>query len=396
LVKLKKLLKTLETFRGRHTELISLYIPSGYNLQEIMNMLKSEYALTQNVKSRATRHNVLDALEKTMNHLRLFKKTPPNGLVIFCGNISKTEGQPDIKLWSIEPFQPLAQKIYWCDQTFILDPFKDMVREKEVYGLIVMDTAAADIGLLKGKKVILEKHIDSLVPGKTIKGGASHARYQRIREEAKHEHLKKVGEIASKIFNQEKDLKGIMIGGPGFVKDEFKEGDFLDYQLREKIMGLVDTSDTGMQGLQEMLKRGESLIQEISATKERHIMEEFFEHLKKDDGLSVYSLEEVKHALDYGAIKTLLISEELNCVRATLTCPNGHTIQKDINLDKVEKCPQCGKEMAIVEEKDLTEILSDKAKSLGSEVEIISVDSREGEQFKEIGGIGAILRYKIS
>jgi len=389
-------LKTLETFRGRHTELISLYIPSGHNLQEIMNMLKSEYALTQNVKSRATRHNVLDALEKTMNHLRLFKQTPPNGLVIFCGNISKTEGQPDIKLWSIEPPQPLAQKIYWCDQTFILDPFKDMVREKEVYGLIVMDTAAADIGLLKGKKVILEKHIDSLVPGKTIKGGASQRRYQRIRDEAKHDHLKKIGEIASKVFNEEKDLKGIIIGGPGFLKEEFKEGDFLDYQLKEKIMGSIDTGDTGIQGLQEMLQRGESLIQEASATKERHIMEEFFEHLKKDDGLSIYGLEEVNHALDYGAVKTLLISEGLNWVRAKLTCSCGYSIEKDINLDKIEKCSQCGKDMTIDEEKDLIEILSEKAKSLGSEVEIISVDSREGEQFKEIGGVGAILRYKIS
>jgi peptide chain release factor subunit 1 len=393
---LKKLLKTLEGFRGRHTELISLYIPSGHNLQEIMAMLKQEYALTQNVKSRATRHNVLDALEKTMNHLRLFKKTPPNGLVIFCGNISKTEGQPDIKTWSIEPPQPLAQKIYWCDQNFILDPLKDMVREKEVYGLIVIDTGGADIGFLKGKKVILEKHLDSLVPGKTVKGGASQHRYLRIREEAKHEHLKKVGEIASKIFKEEKDLKGVLIGGPGFVKDDLKEGDFLDYQLKQKIMGLVDTGDTGIQGLQEMLKRGESLIQEASATKERHIMEEFFEHLKKDDDLSIYGLEEIKHALGYGAIKTLLISEEFNWVRAKLVCECGHKVEKDINPEKVEKCPDCGKELKIDEETNLIEVLSEQAKNLGSEVTIISVDSREGEQFKEIGGIGAILRYKIS
>jgi peptide chain release factor subunit 1 len=389
-------LKTLETFRGRHTELISLYISSGCNLQEIIAMLKQEFALTQNVKSRTTRHNVLDALEKVMNHLRLFKKTPPNGLVIFCGNISKTEGQPDMKIWSIEPPQPLAQKIYWCDQNFVLDPLKDMIREKEVYGLIVMDTGDADIGFLKGKKVILEKHIDSLVPGKTIKGGASQQRYQRIREEAKHDYLKKVGEIATKIFKEEKDLKGIMVGGPGFVKDEFKEGEFLDYQLKQKLMGLVDTGDTGMQGLQEMIKKGESLIQEASATKERHIMEEFFEHLKKDDGLSVYGLEEVKHALGYGAVKTLLISEEFNWVRGKLVCSCGYSTEKDTNPERVEKCPKCGNELTIEEGKELNEVLSEQARGLGSEVEVISVDSREGEQFKEIGGIGAILRYKIS
>ncbi|MDI6826551.1 MAG: peptide chain release factor aRF-1 [Candidatus Aenigmarchaeota archaeon] len=392
---MRKLLKTLETFRGRHTELISLYIPSGHNIQEIMNMLKQEYALTQNVKSRTTRHNVLNALEKTMNHLRLFKKTPPNGLVIFCGNVSKTEGQPEIKLWSVEPPQPLAQKIYWCDQNFVLDPLKDMIREREVYGLIVIDTSGSDIGLLKGKKVILEKHIDSLVPGKTSKGGWSQQRYQRIREEAKNEHLKKTGEVASKIFSEEKDLKGVIIGGPGPLKERFKEGEYLDYRLQNKVLGVVDTSYTSIQGLQEIIQRGESLIQEASATKERHIMEEFFEHLKKDDGLSVYGLEEVEHALDYGAVKTLLISEGFNWTRAKLTCSCGYSVEKDVNLDRVEKCPKCGKEMTIEEEKDLIEMLSERAKSLGSEVEIISIDSREGEQFKEIGGIGAILRYKI-
>jgi len=388
-------LKSLEKFRGRHTELISLYIPSGFNLQEIMGMLKQEYALTQNVKSRVTRHNVLNALEKTMNHLRLFKKTPPNGLVIFCGNVSKKEGQPDVKLWSIEPPQPLAQKVYWCDQTFVLDPLKDMIREKEVYGLIVLDTGGADIGLLKGKKVLLEKHIDSLVPGKTSKGGWSQQRYARIREEAKNDHLKKIGEIATRIFKEEKDLKGVIIGGPGPLKDKFKDGEYLDYQLRKKILGIVDTSYTGKQGLQEILQRGESLIQEASAIRERKIMEEFFEHLKKDDGLSVYGLEEVRQALDYGAVKTLLISEEYDWVIAKLSCQCGYKTEMDLKPDSTEKCPKCGSEMKIESQEDLIDILPDQAKKLGSEVEIISVDTREGAQFKELGGIGAILRFKV-
>jgi len=389
------LLKLLGTFKGRHTELISLYIPSGHNIQDIMNMLKQEYALTQNVKSRATRHNVLDALEKTMNHLRLFKKTPPNGLVIFCGNISKKEGQPDIKLWSVEPPQPLAQKIYWCNQKFVLNPLNDMIREKEVYGLIVLDTGGSDVGFLKGKKVLLEKHIDSLVPGKTSKGGWSQQRYARIREEAKNEHLKKTGEIATKIFKEEKDLKGVIIGGPGPLKDKFKEGEYLDYQLRKKVLGVVDTSYTGVQGLQEIIQRGESLIQEASATRERAIMQEFFEHLKKDDGLSIYGLEEVKSALDYGAVKLLLISEDYEWVRTKLTCQCGNKIEKDIKPGSVQKCPKCKSEMKVEEEIELIDVLSEQAKGLGSDVEIISVDSREGEQFKEIGGIGAILRYKL-
>lgn len=150
---MKKLFKVLEKIRGRHTELISLYIPAGYNVVEIQNMLRSEYALTQNVKSRQTRNNVLNALEKIMNHLKVIGRTPQNGLIVFCGNVSEKEGQADMQIWSVEPPLPLSQKIYWCDQTFILDPLRDMLREKEVYGLIVIDGGGADIGFLKGKKV---------------------------------------------------------------------------------------------------------------------------------------------------------------------------------------------------------------------------------------------------
>jgi len=46
-------------------------------------------------------------------------------------------------------------------------------------------------------------------------------------------------------------------------------------------------------------------------------------------------------------------------------------------------------------EMELIDVLSEKAKNVGSEVEIISVDTREGAQFKELGGVGAILRYKL-
>lgn len=38
--KLKKFIKELEAIRGRHTELVSVYVPSGFNLIETINMLR--------------------------------------------------------------------------------------------------------------------------------------------------------------------------------------------------------------------------------------------------------------------------------------------------------------------------------------------------------------------
>ena len=169
--KLKKLLSELAGLKGRHTELVSVYIPKNYPIYEIMNLIATEISLTQNVKSKAVRKNVIDALTKIQQNLKLYKKTPEHGLAIFCGNVSEHEGDTDIKIWTIEPPEPVPIKLYWCDQKFELGPLSNMVAEKEIYGLVVMDVQECTIGLLKGKAIQVLRHMDSIVPGKTGKGG---------------------------------------------------------------------------------------------------------------------------------------------------------------------------------------------------------------------------------
>ncbi|MBI4176481.1 MAG: helix-turn-helix domain-containing protein [Candidatus Aenigmarchaeota archaeon] len=161
----------LEKIRGRHTELVTVYIPAGVNLAKVVEQVRSEQSTAVNIKSKAVRKNVLAALEKILQHLRFYKETPDNGLAIFCGNVSETEGNVDIEIWAIEPPEPVKVRLYRCDQTFILDPLKDMTREKEVYGLILVDKSDAAIGLLVGKRIDMLKEMDSIVPGKTSKGG---------------------------------------------------------------------------------------------------------------------------------------------------------------------------------------------------------------------------------
>ena len=51
--------------------------------------------------------------------------------------------------------------------------------------------------------------------------------------------------------------------------------------------------------------------------------------------------------------------------------------------------------MEVVSETDATEKLDDAAEKVGTKVEIISTDSREGEQLHEMGGIAGILRYNV-
>lgn len=152
--KLKKFIKSLEEMRGRHTELVSVYVPTGYDINKIISHLNQEKGTATNIKSTSTRKNVISSLEKMIQHLKLFPKTPPNGLVIFAGDASERDGQQDIQVWSIEPPQPLNLRIYRCDKEFVLEPLIEMVDDKESYGMVVMDRREGNVAVLKGKTII--------------------------------------------------------------------------------------------------------------------------------------------------------------------------------------------------------------------------------------------------
>ena len=124
---LEELLEVLENYRGRQTELISVYIPAGYDVNSVQRQLEAEKGTAKNIKSTATRKNVSDALDKIVRYLKTLKKTPKNGLAIFCGNVSRVEGQSDLQLWDIEPHMPLKIRLYRCDKEFVLESLKEML-----------------------------------------------------------------------------------------------------------------------------------------------------------------------------------------------------------------------------------------------------------------------------
>ena len=76
-VKIYKIRKTLEELSkksGRGTELITVYIPKGKQLHEIINALQQEQGTADNIKSDLTRTHVVDSLGKVVQRLKLYKK----------------------------------------------------------------------------------------------------------------------------------------------------------------------------------------------------------------------------------------------------------------------------------------------------------------------------------
>ncbi len=376
---------------------MSISVPSGYNINEITNLVRQEMGTSANIKSKTTRKNVTSALARIEQALRVFKVTPPNGLCIYSGNVAENEGVSDIKLWVFEPPESINLRTYRCEQTFLVNHLKELVEEKEVYGLITLDKSEACIGFLMGKTIKAEHNFTSMVPGKTGKGGQSAQRFERVRAGLLLSFLKQVGEAATKTFEQNKNLKGILVGGPGPVKESFADGDFLSEALKKKIIGIKDLSYSGEPGLKELLERSEDVLKEASATLEREIIIDFFDHLKKEDGLAAYGYIDVLKSLKLGAVKKLIVSEDMPLKHFEIKCDKCGFVEEKIakreSLPSV--CPKCTAELKCSEKADFVEEIEKKAESMGSKFVEVSSETPEGAQFLQLGGIGAVLRYKV-
>ncbi|MBW6462385.1 MAG: peptide chain release factor aRF-1 [DPANN group archaeon] len=392
---LKALIRELGSYRGRHTELVSISVPSGYNINEITNLVRQEAGTCANIKSKTTRKNVMTALGRIEQALRDYKVTPTNGLCIYSGNTSEKEGVADIGLWMFEPPEPINLRTYRCEQTFLIDHLKELVEEKEVYGLVTIDKSEASIGFLIGKSIKMLNHFDSMVPGKTGKGGQSAQRFERVRAGLLLNFMKMIGESATKSFETNKYLKGILIGGPGPVKETFADGDFLSEALKKKIIGIKDLSYSGEPGLKELLERSEDVLKDASSTTERNIIIDFFEHLKKEDGLATYGYHAVMNALKMGAVKRLVVSEDLPLRDLEIKCRCGFSEEKVAKKESIpDVCPKCSSQLTISEKSNIFEMLENTAEDMGTEYKEVSSETPEGAQFIQLGGIGAVLRYK--
>ncbi|MBI4406368.1 peptide chain release factor 1 [Candidatus Micrarchaeota archaeon] len=391
LFEFKKALRQLRDYSGRGTELISLFITPGYAIHEVVAKLRDEYSQASNIKSKSTQKNVQSALEKLMAFLKNFRKTPDNGIAIFCGDVSPVAGRADIQLFSVVPPFPLATQFYRCESRFVLQPLEDMLEHTGTYGLVVLDGKDATIALLRGKELKVLRHLHSTAQQKMHKGGQSAARFQRIHEETTEKYYQRVGE-AMAVFLEMKNLQGIVVGGPGPTKEYFLDSKPFNYQL--KILGVVDTGYADEQGLKEVMEKAGDILKEQEAVKEKKLVSEFIGQIAKN-GLAVYGLEKTQESLDAKRVDKLLVTEDMELYECDYSCDSCGKNSTRVSESKESSVPcQCGQHIKVGLCHLRIEDLLEEAEAQGITVEYISKETDEGKQFHaSFKGIGAFLRY---
>ena len=409
LFRLRRTLTLLGSKEGSHTELITLYVPPDKQISDAVNLLRNEYGTASNIKSNVTRKNVLDAIVKVQQKLKLFKDPGEKGIVIFAGALPQEGGGPGterMEAYVIVPPEPIKIFLYRCDSRFHTEHLQEMLREKETYGILLVDASNATIATLQGKKLDIVHQMHSGVTGKTRAGGQSARRYERLRDQQLNEYYTRVGGHANDVFLPIDNLKGIILGGPGPTKFDFQKGDYLHYQLKNKIIEVIDSAYVEEQGVKEVVDKAPEIMKKVRYIEEKQIMQKFLYEVGHDTGMITYGEAEVRRATEAGAVRMLLLSEALDLSRITIKCSacgyeEKHTVK---NPEKVsfeqsligKPCPKCqAPSLAVAEKEDIVDDLAQIAEYSNTDVEVISTETEEGQMLKNaFGGIAALLRYK--
>ena len=164
------------------------------------------------------------------------------------------------------------------------------------------------------------------------------------------------------------DVDAIILAGPGFTK-----GDALSYIEEENPdlaadITTVDTSGVGDRGVHEVLKRG--AVDEVQTrtriAEEAELIDELTERIAAGEEVA-YGPEAVAEAADYGAIDHLLVLDE------RLRSERGPDSEWAVDVDHIVETTE----------------------RKGGEVTVFSGEFDPGQQLRNLGGIAALLRYRI-
>ena len=407
LYKIRKILAELSQKTGRGTELISLYIPKGKQLHEVINILREEQGTADNIKSDLTRTHVVDSLSRVLQRLKLYKKTPDRGLVIFCGALPPEGGGPlgseVIKVYELDPPKDLKTFLYRCDDHFHVDILKNMLKDDNLIGFLAIDAKDTGWGLLHGDKIEVLKETGSGVAGKHRQGGQSAKRFQKLREMELTYYFNRVAAITKEYFIDIYQIKGIIISGPGPTKDDFIDGNYLEYRLQDMILETIDASYAGAEGIREAFAKSGEILSDFRMIEEKKMVEELFKHINTNTGLASYGLNEVLIFLKNNVVNKLLITDNTNLQRIEVKCKKCQNVTEEIVEQskaiarKTEllntPCPNCKSTDSEVTTQDIVDYIALIAAKTGTKIEVISGKAEHGMMLSSIGNVGAILRY---
>ena len=226
--------------------------------------------------------------------------------------------------------------------------------------------------------------LDQEVPGQHEQGGWSQARYQRHIEEHVHQHFKRLAADLFALFEQE-PFRFLVLGGPHEVVSDFL--DYLHPYLRERYIGtfyvLMEAS------AKQVREEAAKIVREwLRQEKQRYLDLLRNEALSNDMGVT--GLEKVVEALQMGNVLSLIVDDRLEAPGSS--CLHCGAVQPPA-AEQPDRCLYCGGPVR----RHANIVPKVYANAYRQKANLVFLTERDlQDQLAELGGIGAILRFRVA
>jgi peptide chain release factor subunit 1 len=277
---------------------------------------------------------------------------------------------------------PIRSRVRVSDKPHV-KPLADILDAFGGYGVALVDKQGARLFYFHLGELIEQEGTVGETVRRTKRGGASQfpgrrggvAGQTNYAEEVAERNMREAADFAARFF-ADKNVRRVLIGGTEDNVASFRS--LLPKAWQSLIVGQFPMSMTS--SIDEVRARAMEVGRQAEQRREAHLVKTVVSGAAKGRG-GVTSLDGTLTALHDGRVHTLLIQEGF---RAPGYCCRGCGY---LTANEIETCPFCGKTMEKIP--DAVELAVHKVMELGGDVEVL----HDAKMTKEIGNIGALLRY---
>jgi peptide chain release factor subunit 1 len=176
------------------------------------------------------------------------------------------------------------------------------------------------------------------LPKKHGRGGQSALRFARLREEKRHNYVRKIAELAVQFFitNDKVNVAGLVLAGSADFKTELSQSDMFDQRLQAKIIKVIDVSYGGENGFNQAIELSTEILANVKFVQEKKLIQKYFDEISQDTGKYCFGVVDTFLALEQGAVETLIVWENLDMTRYQVKHPvTGE--EKVLHLNKEQE-----------------------------------------------------------
>jgi peptide chain release factor subunit 1 len=220
------------------------------------------------------------------------------------------------------------QSLYLCDNKFHTEALSELLESDAKFGFIIMDGNGTLFGNLAGNtREIIQKFTVDL-PKKHGRGGQSALRFSRLREEKRHNYVRKVAEYAVQHFitNDKVNVQGLVLAGSADFKTDLNGSDLFDPRLAAKVIKVVDVSYGGENGFNQAIELAAESLSNVKFVQEKKLIQKYFDEISLDTGKICFGVDDTLRGLELGAVETLIVWENLDVTRHVLRDSSGKDV----------------------------------------------------------------------